>query len=74
MLPVAMRWRHVLFENWPVEPAVVAARLPDALDVETNTLFGANGFETPEGEPVIYDGAELSVTATASKRWQGGTG
>jgi hypothetical protein len=33
--PIEMRWRDVLFENWPVDPAEVAARLPDALDVDT---------------------------------------
>jgi hypothetical protein len=75
MVPVAMRWRHVLFENYAVEPATVAARLPDALAVDTgtSTLFGANGFETPDGEPVVYYGSELAVTATASRRWQDGT-
>ena len=30
-----MRWEHVPFENWPIRPAAVAARLPDALDVDT---------------------------------------
>lgn len=170
MVPIEMRWRHVLFENYPVDPATVAARLPDALAVdtfdgqawlsvvpfvnadvrprglpatlgldlpelnlrtyvtcdgepgvyffsldadgllgvvgarllnhlpyytlgmdgtvryanidhdpwtlapasvetETNTLFGADGFETPDGEPVVYYGAEIEVTATASRRW-----
>ncbi|WP_338729896.1 DUF2071 domain-containing protein [Haladaptatus sp. DJG-WS-42] len=34
-LPVAMGWRHVLFANWPVEPALVAAHLPDSLSVDT---------------------------------------
>ncbi|MDQ2050660.1 DUF2071 domain-containing protein [Natronolimnohabitans sp. A-GB9] len=35
VLPIAMGWRHLLFANWPVDPAVVAARLPDGLVVET---------------------------------------
>lgn len=30
-----MGWRHVLFANWPVDPAVVADRLPDGLAVDT---------------------------------------
>lgn len=30
-----MGWRHVLFANWPVEPAVAADRLPDPLTVDT---------------------------------------
>jgi len=34
-LPVAMGWRHVLFANWPVEPALVEAHLPNALSVDT---------------------------------------
>ncbi|ELY48462.1 YqjF family protein, partial [Natronolimnohabitans innermongolicus] len=34
-LPIAMGWRHLLFANWPVDPDVVAARLPDDLSVET---------------------------------------
>ncbi|SDR25985.1 YqjF family protein [Natronobacterium texcoconense] len=31
-----MGWRHVLFANWPVDPDVVQARLPDALEVDTH--------------------------------------
>ena len=34
-LPIQMRWRHVLFESWPVEPGTVAAHVPDPLDVDT---------------------------------------
>lgn len=30
-----MGWRHVLFANWPVEPAVVRGHLPDALILDT---------------------------------------
>jgi len=35
-LPVAMGWRHVLFANWPVDPGVVDAHLPEQLDVDTH--------------------------------------
>lgn len=35
-LPVDMGWRHVLFANWPVDPDVVAAHLPDSLSVDTD--------------------------------------
>lgn len=35
VLPIAMGWRHLLFANWPVDPDIVAARLPDALAVDT---------------------------------------
>ena len=34
-LPVEMGWRTVLFANWPVDPAVVDAHLPDRLTVDT---------------------------------------
>ena len=34
-LPVAMGWRSVLFANWPVDPAVVDAHLPDRLAADT---------------------------------------
>ncbi|WP_293027816.1 YqjF family protein [Natronococcus sp.] len=34
-LPVAMGWRHLLFASWPVEPALVDARLPDGLEPDT---------------------------------------
>jgi uncharacterized protein YqjF (DUF2071 family)/predicted DCC family thiol-disulfide oxidoreductase YuxK len=30
-----MDWRYVLFANWPVDPAIVDANLPDALSVDT---------------------------------------
>ncbi|WP_251343628.1 YqjF family protein [Haloplanus halophilus] len=36
MVPLEMGWRHLLFENWPVDPAVVDAHLPDALTVDTH--------------------------------------
>lgn len=35
-LPVDMGWRHVLFANWPVDPAVVEAHLPESLTVDTH--------------------------------------
>ncbi|QIO23632.1 YqjF family protein [Haloarcula sp. JP-L23] len=31
VLPLEMGWRHLLFENWPVDPAVMDAHLPDRL-------------------------------------------
>lgn len=30
-----MGWRHVLFANWPVDPAVVRPHIPDVLSVDT---------------------------------------
>jgi uncharacterized protein len=35
VLPVAMGWRHLLFANWPVDPAVVDERLPNGLTADT---------------------------------------
>ena len=35
VLPLEMGWRHLLFENWPVDPAVMDAHLPEALDPDT---------------------------------------
>ena len=35
VLPLAMGWRHLLFENWPVEPSVVDAHLPEGLSPDT---------------------------------------
>jgi uncharacterized protein YqjF (DUF2071 family) len=32
VVPLAMGWRHLLFENWPVDPAVMDRRLPDGLE------------------------------------------
>jgi uncharacterized protein YqjF (DUF2071 family) len=32
VVPLEMGWRHLLFENWPVDPAVVDAHLPAELD------------------------------------------
>ncbi|WP_226041250.1 DUF2071 domain-containing protein [Natrinema sp. DC36] len=33
-IPLEMGWRHLLFENWPVDPAMMDAHLPDALEVD----------------------------------------
>nr|WP_251330916.1 DUF2071 domain-containing protein [Haloplanus sp. HW8-1] len=34
MVPLEMGWRHLLFENWPVDPELVDAHLPDPLSVD----------------------------------------
>jgi len=31
MVPLEMGWRHLLFENWPVDPEVLDAHLPEGL-------------------------------------------
>lgn len=40
VLPLEMGWRHLLFENWPVEASVIDARLPDTLDVDEHDGSG----------------------------------
>ncbi|WP_254766678.1 YqjF family protein [Salinilacihabitans rarus] len=35
VLSLRMGWRNVLFANWPVDPAVVDAHVPDTLTVDT---------------------------------------
>jgi uncharacterized protein YqjF (DUF2071 family) len=32
VLPLEMGWRHLLFENWPVDPGVMGAHLPEGLE------------------------------------------
>ncbi|WP_144905524.1 YqjF family protein [Halobellus captivus] len=32
VIPLEMGWRQLLFENWPVDPELIAAHLPAALD------------------------------------------
>ncbi|MFO7926846.1 MAG: YqjF family protein [Halobacteriota archaeon] len=31
VFPLAMGWRHLLFENWPIDPAIADAHLPAGL-------------------------------------------
>lgn len=41
VVPLEMGWRHLLFENWPVDPEVMDAHLPDGLapDVYDGTAW-----------------------------------
>ncbi len=36
VLPLEMGWRHLLFENWPVDPDVMDAHLPPGLAPDTH--------------------------------------
>jgi uncharacterized protein YqjF (DUF2071 family) len=36
VVSLEMGWRHLLFENWPVDSGVVTAHLPDRLAVDTH--------------------------------------
>jgi hypothetical protein len=36
VVPLEMGWRHLLFENWPVDPDVMAAHLPGDLEPDVH--------------------------------------
>lgn len=36
VLSLEMGWRHLLFENWPVDPDLVDAHLPEAFEPDTH--------------------------------------
>lgn len=55
-----LRYADIEHEPWTVYPAVV--------DVETNTLFSANGFTRPDTDPVRYYSPGIDVVASRSKR------
>ena len=35
VLPLEMGWRHLLFQNWPVDPELMDAHLPEGLEPDT---------------------------------------
>ncbi|GAB3679637.1 DUF2071 domain-containing protein [Salinarchaeum chitinilyticum] len=55
-----LRYTDVDHEPWTLYPA-------DA-EIETNTLFRANGFDVPDGEPVRYYSPGVDVIAGTSQR------
>ncbi len=57
----SLRYTDVDHEPWTLYPA--------AADTESNTLFAANGFAQPTGEPVRYYSPGLDVIAGQSTRW-----
>ena len=63
-----MRWRDALFAHWPVDPAVVSARLPEGLQVATydgDAWLGVVGFVMedirPRGAPLGLSFPELNL-------------
>lgn len=65
---LTMTWRDALFAHWPVAPELVAARLPDGLDVATydgQAWLGVVGFDMtdirPRGSPVGLSFPELNL-------------
>jgi hypothetical protein len=47
-------------EPWPIQPA--------ELSVSSNTLFEANGFDAPDGDPLVQYAASLAVDAGRPRR------
>jgi uncharacterized protein len=56
-----VRYTDVEHEPWTLYPATVS--------VEENTLFEANAFAHPEGEPVCYYSPGVEVVTGRSRRW-----
>ena len=63
-----MRWRDTLFAHWPVDPSLVAERLPAGLDVDSydgDAYLGVVPFEMadlrPRGSPVGLSFGELNL-------------
>ena len=56
-----LRYTDVDHEPWTLYPAEA--------ETETNTLFRADGFTQPDGEPVRYYSPGVDVTAGTSSRW-----
>ena len=54
-----VRYSTVEHDPWPLYPATVG--------IDENTLFRANGFADPAGEPVHYYSPGVEITASASK-------
>ena len=57
----SVRYTDVDHPPWTLYPAEV--------DVEVNTLFEANGFNYPGGDPVLLFSPGTDVTTTRSQRW-----
>ena len=58
----SVRYTDVTHPRWTLYSAEVT--------VETNTLFEANGFAHPGGDPVSYYSPGVDVKTTRSKRWR----
>jgi uncharacterized protein YqjF (DUF2071 family) len=56
----SLQYTDIGHDAWTLYPA-------DA-DVETNTLLSANGFDSPDSDPVYYYSPGLDVVASRSKR------
>ncbi|RDI69774.1 YqjF family protein [Halopelagius longus] len=57
-----IRYTDISHERWPLYDA--------EWTVEANTLFEANAFDHPEGDPILYYSPRTDVVTTRSKRWR----
>ncbi|MFC6825073.1 YqjF family protein [Halopelagius fulvigenes] len=57
-----IRYTDISHERWPLYDA--------EWTVEENTLFEANGFDHPDGDPILYYSPRTDVVTTRSKRWR----
>ena len=55
-----VRYAEVAHEPWPLQPVTVS--------VDRNTLFGANGVDEPDGDPVHLYSAGVDTRASPSRR------
>jgi len=56
-----VRVADIEHERWPLYEAEA--------DIDVNTLFTADGFAHPGGDPVLHYSPGVDVTATGSRRW-----
>lgn len=56
-----LRYTDVSHESWPLSRA--------AWRVDANTLFAANGFDHPGGDPLCYYSPGVDVVTSRSRRW-----
>ena len=86
-LPVSMGWRHLLFANWPVDPEVVDAHVPDPLTVDTydgqawlsvvpftNIEVRPKGLPAWTGLPLPELNLRTYVTYEGERNWPDATG
>lgn len=60
-----VRYSNVNHDRWPLYPADVT--------IAKNTLFRANGFADPAGEPVCYYSPGVDIVASPSRAWKDAT-
>ena len=74
-----MRWLDLLFAHWPVDPDVLAARLPAGLELDLRdgqawlgivpfTMAAASGLALPASGPHLRFAERLDVRAWAPQR------